>query len=578
MRRMTPTLGLVIVLLMALAGASGPRVAMIHAQDGGGLTDDCAALIAGAPAAAAEACGGAGPGQACLGSLSAVAWMGGSPSPDFAEPGDTLALAAIESLTTGAADPTTGTWGLALVKLPAGLPDGQAVTGVLFGEATLARPAAAATDRPTLTVTNASSADANLRGGAGTHFPVVGVLAGGESAVADGRNEQGDWIRIRTADGVAWVFARLVNWDGDLNALDVLLPTDMTLPVEAGEPFAALTLTTGSTADEPACRAPSGFLLQYGGEAEAELAVNGATLRFSDATLLLHAAPGEALDVIAVDGAATVTARGVPVTLRGGERTRVPLGGADGLVASGQPGQAQTFALAEVTGAPLALLPGALDCRVSARASNVTLRVGPGENRGALASMRPNATYAVLGWAPDAEGAPWWELDTGAQTSWVRQDAVEAFGACDAVAQVEAPPMVFAPPAAPPPGAPGAVENTVDDLAPASNTVWQMYPGTDQMSGECSGAPAINFCDHLAAISPASGGIMWKGMEISPYYLQRIQPNVYAYSGPNVLGTGTISITLRFTSEGTLTMTQTLRLSSEPNCTHTYHYTGTKNW
>ena len=67
-------------------------------------------------------------------------------------------------------------------------------------------------------------------------------------------------------------------------------------------------------------------------------------------------------------------------------------------------------------------------------------------------------------------------------------------------------------------------------------------------------------------------------MEASPYYLQRIQPNVYSYAGPNVLGTGTISMTLRFTADNTVTMTQTLTLASEPSCTHTYYYTGEKNW
>ena len=30
--------------------------------------------------------------------------------------------------------------------------------------------------------------------------------------------------------------------------------------------------------------------------------------------------------------------------------------------------------------------------------------------------------------------------------------------------------------------------------------------------------------------------------------------------------------------EGAVTMTQTLTLSSEPSCTHTYYYTGEKNW
>ena len=44
---------------------------------------------------------------------------------------------------------------------------------------------------------------------------------------------------------------------------------------------------------------------------------------------------------------------------------------------------------------------------MSATTSNVTLRVGPGETRGALANMRPNEPYRVLGWAADAEGARW---------------------------------------------------------------------------------------------------------------------------------------------------------------------------
>jgi hypothetical protein len=53
---------------------------------------------------------------------------------------------------------------------------------------------------------------------------------------------------------------------------------------------------------------------------------------------------------------------------------------------------------------------------------------------------------------------------------------------------------------------------------------------------------------------------------------------VYAYSGPNILGTGTISLTLTFTSETTLKMTMSLVLNSEPACQHTYFYTGSKNW
>lgn len=573
MRRYTGTFGIVLLLALALA-ASGPHPTISHAQDGEQTAEQCAALVAGAPLAATSACEDLAPGEACLGNPNAQAQSSGGAA--FAEPGDTLELSALDSITTEGADPAAGTWGVVAVALPANLPEGEALSGVLFGQATLARAVAEAAEHPTLTVSNPSGTEANLRGGAGTHYPVVGVLAGGASAVADGRNQASDWIRIQTESGPAWVFARLVTWDGDLSTLDALAPDDVSGGADTGAPFAAVALTTGS--DEACAGAASGFLLQATGENEAEIHINGASLRLANATLLLRAEPGAALDVIALDGEATVSAQGAAVALSAGEQVRVPLGGEDGLAASARPAQAQPFALAEASSAPVALLPVALACQVSAPTANVTLRVGPGETRGALARMQTDRAYRVLGWASDAEGAPWYELDTGAQTSWVRQDAVEPFGACDAVAQVEAPPLVFAPPAPPPMSESGEAAEPVSDFSPAANTVWQMYPGSDQMSGECSGAPAINFCDHLAAISPATGGIMWKGMEASPYYLQRIQPNVYAYSGPNVLGTGTISMTLRFTGESTVTMTQTLTLASEPNCTHTYYYTGEKNW
>jgi hypothetical protein len=156
---------------------------------------------------------------------------------------------------------------------------------------------------------------------------------------------------------------------------------------------------------------------------------------------------------------------------------------------------------------------------------------------------------------------------------------VRMLGACDAVAQVEPPPLVFAPPAVPADGGGEAAPATGGaDFAPAANSVWQMKPGTDNMTGQCSGAPAINFCDHLAAIAPAESGIMWRGMEASPYYLVRVQPNVYSYSGPNVLGTGTVNMTLSFSSDATLNMTMSLTLASEPDCQHIYYYSGARNW
>jgi hypothetical protein len=239
----------------------------------------------------------------------------------------------------------------------------------------------------------------------------------------------------------------------------------------------------------------------------------------------------------------------------------------------------RSYAFADVVNAPVSLLGVGMTCTVglAGSASAVKLRVGPGEQRGEIGNMSPNTHYSAIGWADDPAGAPWWQLDTGEQKSWVAQAETATLGTCDAVVQVEPPPLVFAPPSAPAAGE-GSAVTTVDDLAPDGNSVWQMVPGSDRMTGQCTGAPAINFCDHLAAISPVSGGITWKGMEASPYYLVQLQPNVYGYSGPNVLGTGTVSLTLSFTGDTSLRMTMILTLANEPNCQHVYSYTGTRNW
>jgi uncharacterized protein YgiM (DUF1202 family) len=566
MRTILSVLGVVILSVVLL----GEPTQDVLAQE-----DACSDLAALAQSQAQEFCADVARGSACY-AHTGITVTGENLT--FAANGDTVDLAAVETLTTAAANPESGEWGVVKMMLPASLPEDSAVTAILFGEAQFSRPPEGQGDRPTLTVTNSGTAPVNLRDGAGTFYAVAGQLAPGESATAEGRNNMGDWVRIQFGDRLAWVFASLLTPDGDINTLEVLPPDDLAPAVQSGEPLQSLQLTTGTEA--PVCgAAPSGLLLQYTGEETARLIVNGVTLVFSDATLLVRAGANASLDVTALTGSATVSAHGGSQQISADTMAQVGLGGESGLIPVQMPTLVQSVAFATMSNVPVTLLPNAMTCMVGLPApdAKAILRVGPGEQRGTLSNMDPNKSYTAIGWANDGSGAPWWQLDTGLQKSWVAQSEVGSLGACDAVAQVEAPPLVFAPPSAPPAGE-GTPEETVDDYSPDGNSVWQMYPGSDNMSGTCSGTPAINFCDHLAAISPAQGGIMWKGMEASPYYLVRIQPNVYAYSGPNVLGTGTINMTLSFKSETEVTMTQSLTLTSEPDCQHVYNYTGTRNW
>ena len=181
------------------------------------------------------------------------------------------------------------------------------MTGVLYGDAAVARPAAVATDRPTMTVTNNGGAAANLRAGAGTTYGVAGQLEPGQSAVADGRNQQGDWIRLQIDGAAAWVFARLVTWDGDLNSLDVLLPDDVSSPFESGTPFQSFTLTTGSAPE--ACPAAASGLLPNTRARPRPICRSTAWLTSAMLRLLVTAAPNDTLEVMVLDGSATVTAR-----------------------------------------------------------------------------------------------------------------------------------------------------------------------------------------------------------------------------------------------------------------------------
>lgn len=561
----------VMIVVIAVAGGQLTPIVGVLAQDG----DPCGQIVADALSAAGEVCTGLVPGEVCYG----AGTVDVTGEAVLATGGDTANVSMIDRLAT-IADLEANNWGIAVLALTAGLSEDseEAVKAVLFGDAEIARPVQTASERPALKVWNSGGADVNLRNGAGISYELVGVLSPGVEAVADGRNEQADWLRIQYEGGIAWVFSPLIDWEGDANALEVLLPNDITPTVQAsGQPFDAFTLVTGSV---PMCGAPSsGLLLQYTGEQPARLQVNQTGLEFSDATLLLRALPGDALNVMVVTGSVSVTARGIPESIDVSRAVRVSLGGEDGLTPTAPPVVVPSYAFSDVAYAPLGLLSGDLACVVGVPvgSSDVVLRVGPGAERGEIASMRADTSYAVSGWANDPNGVPWWELDTGTQKSWVAQSAVRAVGACDTVAEVEAPPVVVAPPAGGVPPVSGGAP-TGPDLAPTGNSVWQMRPGQDVMSGQCSGAPAINFCDHLAAIAPASGGISWKGMEASPYLLGQTQPNVYYYSGPNVLGTGNVTMTLTFTSETTLSMTMVLVLNSEPGCQHTYYYTGSRNW
>lgn len=579
-------LGIVLFCLFVLAAGVFPLTSQrVDARETGST---CAALAETVLGAVKQACSSAeasGANSACLGYDTAKATFTGSASSEFKARGDHINLADIASLTTSAADPAAGKWGIATLHIQAGLPTtSKGLTAVLFGDASLTSNVRA-TDLPTLPVVSKGNT-VLLRGGAGPGYPAALKLLPNQNAVVDGRNAAGDWLRVRLEKAVGWAYAPQVKVTGDVQSLTVLDETDTDADFLYKNPMQAFTLTTGNPAT---CKgeASSGLLLQLAGDKAdqtAHLSINGADVELSSAILYARATPKDRLEIAAIAGSATITALGSSVTLNAGEWVRIRLGGKDGLNVIAAPTAKTDFPFAVIDGTPINALPEAMPCTVGLPADSkgrVPVRVGPGDERGSLFFMDANSSYPVKGWANDANGAPWWKIDAeGRDQAWVAQAAVHSLGACGQVAKADIPPVIAAPP--PDTGNTGGTDSASagdsggQGFAPTTQTIWDVTPGIDKLVGDCANVAPINYCPSLVALTPRGSGLMYKGQELNPYYMARVRENVYAYSGaaPEALGPGRIKLTLVFTSQTTWTITRVLTLNEAPACQHVYTFTG----
>lgn len=106
----------------------------------------CPELVQAALAATDEFCLDTGVNEACYGNVQIDAELNGDFT--FASTGDKVPLDAVQSLTMAGLDEAAGTWGVALMKLRADIPDslpGQAVTFLLFGDVQIENAADAGT-------------------------------------------------------------------------------------------------------------------------------------------------------------------------------------------------------------------------------------------------------------------------------------------------------------------------------------------------------------------------------------------------------------------------------------------------
>ncbi len=518
----------------------------------------CAVPLDQVIATAGEACSGLDANIVCYGGEAVSVALNDNNEAAW-EIGDRFNLQNVATIYVSTAD-LESTWGIAMLTIQANLPD-NAMNMVLFGEAEINNLVEVREGPlPTVTVQNIAGYGINLREGPGTNFPTAGTMNGNDVFTGDGQNATGEWFRVQTDDGIAWVHHSLISIDGNTEELAVL-------DSPYTEPMQAFTLTT--TNSELCGVATSGLLIQLTGENKAQIQVNGVALEFETAALLLQAVPNEDLQIHVLEGDVEVTAQNSTVAASTDQSVRVELGGDETLSPVSSPLVSDHYSFAAVGGAPVELLDTADLVCVAGLPYNtpaISVYTGPGEDYGISFNMDTETHYSVTGFAPDDNEQNWWQLNTGRGQSWVPETGVHTAGLCGNIAQVEPPTLIST--------------STTDsgNLVPAGQSVWQANSGDDMMTGECSGPP-LRLCAHLAAIiTNPDGTIQWRGQEPTPYTLSPTGLNNYRYSGRSVLNNANVTLELTMTGTNTWSLVFSRVFDNDPGCTHTFYYTATREW
>lgn len=508
----------------------------------------CQTLWADLAAQVNETCAVVADGQACYGAgvVSAESAEG-----SLAQPADTINLASVTNLTVS---PNDDGLSVASLTIPTQTPDSP-IRLTLFGDASIENKLGRPVEVVELPVSNAVGYDVNLRAGPGTEFDVAGAFGFSAEGVATARTEDNQWLQVDLGDTVAWVSTTFARVDGDINTL----PTGdnpYTQPMQA--------LSLSSAANVEGCGAGSaGLLIQYAGQDEAALQINGADIRL-EAGVFLAQADEAGLTLFALKGSLEVSSAGEEVALQAGQSADIAL---ESDVPSA-PTLLSAYPFAEVEGLPTALLPQDQVVCVGGVASEVTSSLSePKADSANFEDVSAAGNVVITGWAEDESGARWWRLQ---DTSWLPAESVQTTAFCETVGEVEAVAARI------PTGGNGGSGVDVATIL-SQRSIWEANSGVEVSTGSCN-FPPVAMCQHLVAISDnGDGSISWRGQELQPYPLFSSGENFFSFSGRNQLNNANISLALTFNSESTWTMTMTTVFDNDPQCIRTFNYRATRS-
>lgn len=223
----------------------------------------------------------------------------------------------------------------------------------------------------------------------------------------------------------------------------------------------------------------------------------------------------------------------------------------------------------------------ATPCTISTEDANtVAIRVGPGTNRTSFAFLPVGEDFEVIGKAEANDGSLWWKVDRAAVApkksaaeAWIAQDDVAASGGCDAVVDVNAPPVipiVSAPPA--PSGGGGDSGSTGGDsgqpaaagsgeITPQTGRYTITYPST--VPGSCLGGPTQNIPFNASPDSISLTNVTASSLNFGGDALNRVQPNTYQ----GLLDLVDVSVLTTVRVYSTTTMTAEFILTGSSNGT-----------
>lgn len=310
--------------------------------------DACSSYVSNVLATVDTLCEATGRNELCYGNnIVSVTTISGEEL-NFSQPGDIVPINNIASIRTNPYA-ESDEWGIALMKLQANIPDslpGQNVTFLLFGDVSLS---SAVVDKAVTSLSASTTGNINVRTGPSTNVVVAGTLQSNTTIQLIGRNAASDWVYFATGDLKGWLYAPLLQIDGDIMSLDEV-PDDFVGEAPVA-PMQAVYFSSGI--GQSACyEVPQdGILIQSPDYDEPiQLVVNDVEISLGS-TVYLEAEPDHAMWVYVLAGQALLSAQGETQIVPEGSFSWVPIDGE--LHANGVPVQAEPYDMKNVDAVPI---------------------------------------------------------------------------------------------------------------------------------------------------------------------------------------------------------------------------------